>query len=241
VDYSLEDFEFNYIFAPEITDLEPNFIVKDEATTVTITGVNFFSSPLTYINLIDTEGDRSATVSTVTFSSSTELTFDFPLGVFFDKDFVKVDLTLNGVVFELAEERITIYDRIEVTESKPKYIYTSALATTEVLNIYGAGFWNTESVGTLLCQYDGTTTVEAVYINSTLIVCEVDSQATPGTVSIKVTIDGIHYSANSVEIEFIDSPTLTSLNTSDIFFTEREQSYVLITGVNLDLNRDNDG
>jgi len=102
--------------------------------------------------------------------------------------------------------------------------------------IRGENIWNTESSGKLQCRLDGSSTSPALFVNETLVLCDVPKQASPGSRVIDLTIDGLIYSQNSMTLNFIPEPSITSINVTSVYRTLNEDVYIEISGADLDMN-----
>lgn len=64
------------------------------------------------VKLTSSDGIRSVSLTTATFIDPTTITFTFPNNVFLTKDFVKIAITFEGIIYFVADERIIVYDQI---------------------------------------------------------------------------------------------------------------------------------
>jgi hypothetical protein len=62
-------------------------------------------------------------MKSVEYVSSTNITFTFPSNIFIEKDFVKVYLKFGEDHYFLAEQRLFVYDQVQLTGLKPSYAY----------------------------------------------------------------------------------------------------------------------
>lgn len=129
-DFSEGEYFFTYAPVPMITRIFPQWIVKDSATVVTITGTNFYSSGLITVKLESTDEYRvsylSVNATTVAFVNSSTITFNFPKNVFIEKDFVSISLRFGEETYFMADTKVYVYIPIVLVKPQPKYIYSAS-------------------------------------------------------------------------------------------------------------------
>lgn len=145
------------------------------------------------------------------------ITFDFPQYVFIEKELVKISLRFGEETYFMANDRIQIYVPMILDRPRPKYLYTDPAAAIREIFVYGSNYWDTSKQQYLKCRIDNTALINAVYVNSTLVMCNVSSRTTPGTMKIEIGINGQIFSTNSLTVNFVDPPSITTINTTWYF------------------------
>ena len=101
---------------------------------------------------------------------------------------------------------------------RPNYAYTRSDSLKRELFVYGKNYWDTQKSGHLRCLLDNKDFVPAQYVNSTLILCNVPSRSTPGTIKIDVYISSDIKSITSLYMNFIDEPVVEDVNITFYYY-----------------------
>ena len=126
----------------------------------------------------------------------------------------------------MANDRLTAYNTIVLDSPRPKYLYTRTDNSLREIFVYGAYYWDTQKPNLLKCRFDASIMVNAVYVNSTLIICNITSKPVPSPTSIEVFIDDMISSSNSVTVYFLSPQTITSVNTTWFYYNLQDRAFV---------------
>ena len=126
----------------------------------------------------------------------------------------------------MANDRLTAYNSIVLDMPRPKYLYTRNDKSLREIFVYGKYYWDTQKPNLLKCRLDGSIMVNAVYVNTTLIMCNITSKSVPSSTSIEVFIDTMISSINSVQVYFLNPPTITAVNTTWFYYNLQDRAFV---------------
>ena len=177
----------------------------------------------------------------IMYQTTSLIEFVMPSDVFIEKDFVMVYLKFGEEIWYLAEQRLYIYSEVVLDRLRPNYAYVRSDGAKRELFVYGKNFWDTQKAKHLRCLLDNTESVLANYVNETLILCNVTSRSSSGTIKIEVYISPEIKSINSLFMNFIDEPVVESLNITFYYYHYQHRVPVRIRGRNLTNNLLSDG
>ena len=78
--------------------------------------------------------------------------------------------------------------------------------------------------------------VAAVYVNSTLVLCNITTKNTAGSTIVEVITGNVYgtiISTNSLMMRFIEEPVITAINTGSYYYNYQHRVPVIVTGNNL--------
>ena len=194
--------EFQYYDHPKITSTTPAFGSKHGGTPVRLIGSGFSSSP-------DIHCRFGSSVVEATFVSDAEITCASPIGVAGTAQ--EVSVSLNSVNYIRAPAEFAYREPVILQSVQPHWVEVSGGAT---LSISGSNFEDTSDLSCIFSDdlSGSTNRVRAEYLSSVEVTCKSPPSPTSSTeLALAVTSNGVDVSLNSLKLEVVDRPLITSV------------------------------
>lgn len=126
--------------------------------------------------------------------------FIFPSNVFFDKDWVEVELSFDDITWDKSDKhKLVVYKEIVIEQLRPNVVYTNKEGNDIFFNLgevsdgdRGGDVFNTTGYGHLLCRFvsdAGTKYETAYFVNRTLIGCNAPAYTKAEGIQVDITFD----------------------------------------------------
>ena len=110
---------------------------------------------------------------------------------------ISIEITNNGMDYTSNKVQFTVLPESNVTLVHPSF---GAVGASTSVTVRGSGFVFSRS---LYCRF-GLLSVAAMYVNSTTVVCTAPDAA-EGVVDVRVSSNGVDYSASNATYEYVDA------------------------------------
>jgi len=199
----------DFVFYPPaaVHTITPNYMPFGDVVEVTIAGSNFFQAELNGCRLGGFE-QVEATVDVeagtlqchVTAPSTFAMADDSP-------SYLALEVSLNGFDFTRDDIKMWFYVAPVLESISP--VLGKVEGGTEV-TVYGVGF---KDVPELKCRFGGKSehAVKASWVSETHILCVSPAFDVPSSVSVALSMNGVHWTEDLMEFVYASSPLITAM------------------------------
>ena len=161
---------------PQITNINPYYILETQPISITVSGNNFNNDTLFYADLELLES---------TIVNSTQVIIDLPS---LESGTHSISVIHSLSKQNLSQSNLFVFPTIQITQLFPQSGYEN-----DVITILGTNFINTKH---LSCVFNDTIYVSAQYFNPSLISCQLPQLLYVSFLSVRITVNMIQLSNN---------------------------------------------